>query len=105
MNKKLNFSLQSTAPSVGPAPQGEVPKIELIARTRPGGDTPESTARKGQVWRRTQTVAVEAWPETNGQPPADIHPSDRNRVIWDGFDARGWGKPSERHLQRIYGGR
>ena len=95
--------LKSTALSVGPTPQSELPEIKPIPR--PGGGTELSTQYKLHQTRRIQTVAAELWPNTNGRPPPGVSVAERNQVLRAKFADRDWAPPSVRHLQRVFGGR
>ena len=61
-----------------------------------------STAHKGHQANRLEVVEHQIWPEG---VPSGLHVSARNRLIEHGFKANGWAPPSDRHLQRLHGGR
>jgi hypothetical protein len=88
-----------TAPSMGIAANHQQ-VIEPIAK--PNWGTPLSTAAKGYQARRLQVIETDLWP--NG-PPVGLHVSDRNRLLAQRFAANGWDPISDRHLQRLHGGR
>ena len=68
----------------------------------PDWGTALSTARKSHVEERVDLARSELWP--NGMP-RELHVSERNRIYAKFFEARGWAPASDRHLQRLHGGR
>jgi hypothetical protein len=73
--------------------------IDPIAK--PFATTEMSSARKGYQAARVQLARSELWPD--GKVPAAV--SERNRALCDWFGEKELVPPSERQLQRIFGGR
>src|SRR5262245_51163862 len=89
-----------TTPSVGISPAAQTVTIEPIAKSCWG--TPLSTSCKGHQARRFEMAKSELFPKGM---PSGLEVSMRNRMFEAYFKSNGWGPISDRHLQRLNGGR